>query len=114
MEIFIKKSKLTKSIFDQSHGVSQSDITSYEVLGFVFYKGVNWIVFYNKETGLVKRLLMFIRTEKIVEERAFVNVIFGNKYIPKRFYMEEDKLDGFIEVLERVRKEAKEKGQFYL
>jgi hypothetical protein len=126
MEVILKKSKITSSIFNQSLIVSKySDIKDLEVLGWCIHKSTRYIVFYDSSEGLIYRMMYhttvsmsddWIQVDNHGRRQLFWVVRVSSERLSPNVYQftTEQEAKEIVQIYETVIKQAKEKGQFYL
>ena len=126
MEVLLKKSKITSSIFNQSLIVSKyTDIKDIEVLGWCIHKSTRYIVFYDSNEGLIYRMYYnttvsmsddWIQVDNHGRRQLFwvVRVSTANLHPTVYQFVTEQEAKDVVKIYQDVIKQAKEKGQFYI
>lgn len=117
MEVLLKKSKITSTIFNQIGIASISQLITYDILGFCINKGYRWIVLYYNETNDLKKFRLIKKVEtkasgldQLVCEIEFYGDSPTGTYRLDNNFNQETWLDKLL----AVRDTALSKGQFYL
>jgi len=118
MEVFLKKSKITSSILNQTFIANVIDLKTAEVLGFCVLKNQKWIVLYKSATKELKKYLMF--KEAVAEtdhsdKPTWVKVNFGGTRVSKSYQTEnEGESQEFVKLMDTIKHKAETCGQFFL
>jgi hypothetical protein len=118
MEVILKKAKITSSILNQTIYARPQLMGNWDVIGWCIHKERRYIIFYDKESNTLKKFDSYERIEFISDleiNRFEVEIIRYNRdeSISLRCSTLEEQNELAI-LLESVRIEALEKGQFYI
>lgn len=119
MEILLKKSKITKSILNQTLRSTESDLENSEILGWCIHNTIKYIVLYCKDTKILTKFPLFtdiLEDPTISGSKRFtVSLPFHRKYLPMKFSStSEEEANQFVKLLEKVKQDAEYKGQFFI
>lgn len=122
MEVILKKSKITNSILKQTLRSTEIDLNIGEVLGWCLFMKAKYIVLYRSD---VKTLSIFPMFKKIevgqkyddnIENKIFlVGLKLGDRLKPLIYtFPNENDKNKFIETLEKAKRNAENRGQFFV
>jgi len=121
MEVLLKKTKITKTILNQTCRSTTIDLKTGEVLGWCFYQGLKYIVIYRSGTKELSKFVLFkdlkaSQIDKIDGEHYYkVEVIIGGKYVPITYTsFTKVESDSFIDLLLFSKNKAISMGQFFI
>jgi len=117
MEVILKKVKITSSILNQVLILKADDLKSFEVLGYCVLKNDKWIVLYNASTNELRKTLMFkeVLIDNGHSSPFHIKVIFPSKYAPRYYDGKNDSdCQEFIKLMNQIKHQAEEKGQFFI
>jgi len=116
MEVILKKSKITKSILDQSQQATIIDFKQGVILGWVQIGPLKYMIIHRE--NLISKYPIFKEAVKETftqNSQIVVGVILGGSYIPKTYNCAtEEEATKFIEILNLAKNLALSKGQFYI
>jgi len=126
MEVILKKTKITSSVFKQTLRSTETDLNIGEILGWCLYKNSKYIVCYRSDIKGLSYYPLFKEIEfgksyapneqyVNIEIGYWVKVKLGGNYIPLNYSTKsEDEKNKFIETLTNAKHNAEIKGQFFL
>lgn len=132
IEVFLKKSKITKTLIKQLDNKNFLQLGDYKIIGWCKIDEVKKVISYNNKNGLLctSRFLNNIKKEVIqleLIEKFFPNSSFiedkykhdGNfavyyNYDLFKIFIDENEANDFINKCINYQKEVEQKGQFYI
>lgn len=122
MEVLIKKTKITKSIFNQMHTARSKDLHSYKVLGYCLVAEKNWVLLYDEKsltplkyefmTNINQGVVMPDKDEYTPPHRYYITC-YSNANYKLTFKTEKESNDVYGSLIETMNK-ASELGQIFL
>lgn len=114
MEVVLKKSKITKSILNQALLAGRKEFEVGEVLGWVNFRKIPYIVFFKSDTNLIYVYPLF-RSMTVENTPPFYTTVHFGYRDMKYTYDSNNKEEQneFIWLLEKAKRIAEERGQFY-
>jgi hypothetical protein len=118
MQVILKKTKITKSIFNQTMTVNANDLPLYEVIGFCVINSIKWILLYNSNTNELRKYVLFVDLKKEFNnsDNIFtVKVILGSNYTPMS-YSSNSEIESleFIKKLTNIKNKSISLGQIFI
>jgi hypothetical protein len=119
MEVILKKYKISTSIMKQSLISNINDLENCEVLGWCIFNKTKYIVLYNELLGILTKYHMpreIIILPKYHENLTYeIHVKFYSNYSSLNYNAQtETEKDNLFFILNKVKDDAINKGQFYL
>lgn len=116
MEIILKKTKITSSIFNQIQNANVADLIPSNVMGYCIQKNQRCILFYNQETNELRKWTMPVSWGRYDDnDKKYVKIFYGSHYVSLH-YPVKDEEEGlsFMELIKEIKETSISKGQFYL
>ncbi len=119
MEVILKKSKITKSIFNQIDKLKLDEIDLIEPIGWCLVDGIKYAIFYNTETNLLSKFALKFEVKfyqvPLSQNLYDLHLTFGDKYKTTPLRVDSiEQCKWLNEFLKGIQNLAEEKGQFYL
>lgn len=120
MEVILKKTKISNSILKQCLRATDTDFVNGVILGWCIFDKMRYIICYNESSKSLTKYPLFkeIDCEEFIknDKKQFsIKVRLGGNYMPISYITNEEiEKDVLISCLKKAKKEAEQKGQFFI